>query len=91
MASIAMSMLPQLTRRVAAIECTEVGEFCLVSDTIYGYRPSLAWNALFLAVFALSSIVHVIQGVHYKTWSFMAAMVIGGFCETVGEAGRLIM
>jgi hypothetical protein len=88
MASLIMNML---MRRVAAISCTEIGPGCPLEDTIYGYRPSLAWNALFLAVFALSSVIHVIQGVHYKTWSFMVAMAIGGVCEAVGGGGRLMM
>jgi hypothetical protein len=80
-----MEMLPQLIRRVKAIDCTEVSDICPVSGTIYGYRPSLAWNALLLAIFALSSIIHLIQGIHYRTWSFLVAMVIGGACEAIGR------
>jgi len=72
-------------------QCTEVSSICPVSGSIYGYRPSLAWNALFLAIFALSALVHTGQGIHYRTWSFLIAMVIGGACEAVGEGGRLML
>jgi hypothetical protein len=87
MASLAL----HLFQRQAEIECTEVGPLCPVEDTIYGYRPSLAWNALFLAIFAASTIAHIGQGIFYRTWSFLAAMSIGGLCLVVGKGGRLMM
>jgi hypothetical protein len=65
--------------------CLKVDDICTVEDSIYGYRPSIAWNALFLALFALSAIIHAIQGIRYKTWTFMGAMVIGGAAEAVGK------
>lgn len=62
-----------------------------IEGTIYGYRPSLAWNAFFLAIFAASTIVHAAQGIRYKTWSFLIAMTIGGMCEAIGKGGRIMM
>jgi succinate dehydrogenase/fumarate reductase cytochrome b subunit len=66
-------------------DCTEVTAQCTVQASTYGYRPSIAWNSLFLALFAASAITHVIQGVRYRTWSFLIAMAIGGFAEAVGK------
>lgn len=66
------------------LECVEVNEFCTVENSIYGYKPSIAWNALFLALFAASSLVHLGQGIKYKTWSFLVAMVVGGVAEAIG-------
>jgi len=83
------SAIFQLRRR--EIECLNVNQYCTVEDSIYGYRPSIPWNALFLALFLLSSIAHLIQGIRYRTWTFLIAMVVGGLSETVGEAGRLML
>jgi hypothetical protein len=70
-------------------DCTEVSAQCTVKNSVYGYRPSIAWNSLFLALFALSAITHVGQGIRYRTWSFLGAMAIGGFAEAVGEFTHL--
>jgi len=72
-------------------QCTQVTAQCTVKNSVYGYRPSIAWNSLFLALFAASSIAHVGQGIRYRTWSFLGAMAIGGFAEAVGEGGRLML
>jgi hypothetical protein len=77
------SLTNQLVRR--KFDCTEVSVECPVSTSVYGYRPSIAWNSLFLALFAASAITHVGQGIRYRTWSFLGAMAIGGFSEAVGE------
>jgi succinate dehydrogenase/fumarate reductase cytochrome b subunit len=75
--------LSHLYRR--KFDCTEVTAQCTVKGSVYGYRPSIAWNSLFLALFAASAISHVGQGIRYRTWSFMIAMAIGGFAEAVGK------
>lgn len=54
--------------------------------TIYGYAPSLAWNGLFLSIFALSTLVHFCQGTYYRMWTFIVAMCLGGLCEVIGES-----
>ncbi|TLD36329.1 sphingoid long-chain base transporter RSB1 [Venturia nashicola] len=59
--------------------------------TIYGYAPSLAWNALFLSIFALSTLVHFCQGMYYRMWTFIVAICLGGICEVIGQTGRLIL
>jgi RTA1 like protein len=65
-------------------------ETCSLDDTIYTYRPSLAANASFLTLFALTGILHAIQGVVWKKKAFWIAVVLGCIAEIVGYAGRLI-
>jgi hypothetical protein len=65
-------------------DCTEVNAQCTVQNSVYGYRPSIAWNALFLALFAASAVTHIGQGIRYRTWSFLGAMAIGGIMEAAG-------
>ncbi|KIW06110.1 uncharacterized protein PV09_03277 [Verruconis gallopava] len=83
--------MANLYARAGALRCKEVSPSCPVENSIYGYAPSLVWSALFLGIFAVSTIAHTVQGIRYKTWSFMIAMTIGGLCEAVGEIGRLMM
>lgn len=46
--------------------CTEVNERCPVSATTYGYRPNLAADIIFAAVFGLCSIAQIIGGIKYR-------------------------
>ena len=74
-----------------ALDCTQVSLECPVEASIYGYVPSRAGNAIFVAIFALYTIAHATQGIRYKTWSFMVAMAGGSLIEAIGYAGRLMM
>lgn len=62
--------------------CTK--ETCPVSASIYGYYPSLGWNAFPLAIAAIACIAQLGLGIKYKTWSYMVAMTIGCFLEAIG-------
>ncbi|MCJ1392034.1 hypothetical protein MMC18_004901 [Xylographa bjoerkii] len=64
---------------------------CNVNISIYEYRPSLAANLVFVILFALSLIVHIIQGVKYRTWGFLFAMCCGCVVEIVGYIGRILL
>ena len=56
----------------------------------YFYRPSLALNGFLLAAFALSLVVHIGQGIRYRTWTFLIAMGFGGLGEVIGYIGRIM-
>lgn len=71
--------------------CTRVTPECPVEGTIYGYYPSLGWNAAFAGFFGLSFLVHVILGIRYKTWSYAIAVGLGCVGEVVGYIGRIMM
>ena len=64
--------------------CTDVSIYCPVEFTIYGYYPSLAANAFFLAIFALCLGLQFGFGIKYKTWTYMVALVFGSFAEALG-------
>ncbi|KAI5792556.1 RTA-like protein, partial [Peziza echinospora] len=56
----------------------------------FEYRPSLAMNGLLTALFAIALLSNIVQGIKYKTWSFMAVMSIGCALEIGGYIGRLL-
>ena len=76
-------------------------DFCTVCDcplTLDGvqianmaYRPSLAGNVLFAAIFGVLLAAHIFLGLRYKTRGFMIAMVCGLILEIVGYVGRILM
>ena len=64
---------------------------CPLSDSYFAYRPSLAANSLFLALFAFSLICFTLQVLLSKRFiGFTIALVSGCVLEVVGYAGRLM-
>jgi hypothetical protein len=55
------------------------------------YVPTLAGNALYLAIFAVYLFIHIAQGTVYKTWSYMICMICSIVLEAVGYGGRIGM
>ncbi|KAK5027392.1 RTA1 like protein [Exophiala sideris] len=53
------------------------------------YIPSLAGNALYLAIFSLTLIAQLILGVYHGTWGFMVGVVAGNALEILGYAYRI--
>lgn len=62
---------------------------CPIDSSFYDYRPSLALNSLLLALFGLSLVLNVIQGLTFKTWGFLVAMFFGCVAEIIGYGGRV--
>jgi hypothetical protein len=58
---------------------------CPVSDSVYGYRPSVPANGFFLAVFSILAIAQLVQGFRRRTWFFGIVMVLGCAGEAAGE------
>lgn len=71
--------------------CTAVSLECPVEGTLYGYYPSLGWNAFFAAFFGLCFIAQVGLGIRYKTWTYMIGVGLGCLAECVGYIGRIMM
>jgi hypothetical protein len=63
---------------------------CDVRDSIMYYRPSLAANSAFLALFALSGLAHIAQGTITRKPYFLSAMALGCTAEVIGYIGRLM-
>lgn len=71
------------------MQCTL--ELCPISESIFQYKPSLAANAAFLAIFAASGITHVLQLIFWRSYSFSIPMVLGCITEIIGYVGRLML
>ncbi|ERF68052.1 hypothetical protein EPUS_06442 [Endocarpon pusillum Z07020] len=63
---------------------------CPLEESIFSYQPSLAANASFLALFALTGLLHTIQGILSRKRAFWIAAVLGCIAEVIGYAGRII-
>jgi hypothetical protein len=55
------------------------------------YDPSLAGNALFLAIFSFLLPIQLLLGLHYRTSGVTIAIFIGLALEIIGYAGRIEM
>lgn len=53
------------------------------------YFPSFSGNIIFAGVFALLALVQVIQGIRYKTWSFLFLILPGLLLEFMGYGARI--
>ena len=61
---------------------------CRRSGLEYSSRGA---NGFFAAFFALCFLVQLVQGIRYKTWTFMIALCLGCLGEAVGYGGRIMM
>ncbi|KAB8262162.1 RTA1 like protein-domain-containing protein [Aspergillus pseudonomiae] len=57
--------------------------------TFYYYTPSGVAGGIFVALFALSTLLHFYQLLRTRTW-FMIPFAIGGILETIGYVGRVL-
>ncbi|KAF3916204.1 hypothetical protein AA313_de0208388 [Arthrobotrys entomopaga] len=62
---------------------------CPIEDSMFGYKPSLGFNAVLLVLFTISLIGFVTVGIRKKTWGFLAATTLGGTLEVIGYVGRV--
>lgn len=66
-------------------------DLCPLEWSVFRYLPSIPANATFISIFSLLLIVHVLQGVRYKTWVYMGCIVAGCGLELAGYAGRIML
>lgn len=76
---------------VNPLNCDAVSENCPVEASIYGYYPTIGWNAFFAALFGLCFFVNLYFGLRFRTWTYMLAMSGACITSTVGYAGRVVM
>ncbi|KAI0748847.1 RTA1-domain-containing protein [Fomes fomentarius] len=55
----------------------------------YGYIPTEWICILFIALFAVSSFIHLAQAVHTRLWWLLGTTVLAGITEIIGWSGRL--
>jgi hypothetical protein len=63
---------------------------CAIDRSIFQYRPSLAANSTFIALFGVSLIIHVYEGIRWRQRMFGTLMAMGCVCEMIGYGGRII-
>ena len=64
---------------------------CPLSASVYEYRPTIPGNSVIIALFGISMIIHIIQGVMYRSWIYMTVIVLGCISELVGYGGRIML
>ncbi|KAI5458617.1 RTA1 like protein-domain-containing protein [Mariannaea sp. PMI_226] len=64
---------------------------CPIQWSVYQYRPSLAANSIFIALFSVAMFVHIFLGIRWKSWFYMIMMICGCLMEIMGYAGRIIL
>ncbi|KAE9965822.1 hypothetical protein EG328_009378 [Venturia inaequalis] len=64
---------------------------CSLLQAHYQYLPSLAGNALYVAIFSILLLSQIFLGFKSKAWGFMIGMVAGIILEIVGYVGRIQM
>lgn len=62
---------------------------CPLAYASVSYVPSLAANALYLALFSLLLVIQVFLGIRYRTWGFMVGLVGGLVLEIIGYVARV--
>lgn len=72
-----------------ASNCTVAA--CPIELSVYGYRASLPLSATLIALYGLCAVVQTYLGWRYKSWSYLAAMILGCVCEILGYVGRIMM
>jgi hypothetical protein len=53
------------------------------------YFPSLSGNVIYGGIFVLLALIQLVQGIRYRTWSFLFLMLLGLILEVLGYVGRL--
>ncbi|KAF4982340.1 hypothetical protein FZEAL_2016 [Fusarium zealandicum] len=64
---------------------------CPIEWSIYSFRPSFAANITFIALFGAIGLVHAYLGIRWRSWGFMAGMLMGCISEVIGYVGRVMM
>ena len=77
---------PTFDRELCTLETCSVKEFGRIA-----YIPTLAGNAIYLAIFSALLVAQGFLGIRYKTWGFLVGMVCGMVLEIVGYAGRVML
>ncbi|MCJ1389688.1 hypothetical protein MMC18_002545 [Xylographa bjoerkii] len=64
---------------------------CPIAYAQVHYDPSLAGNALYLAIFVVLLMIHIFFGIRYRTWGFFGSLFGGLLLEIIGYVARVQM
>ncbi|KAI9657413.1 MAG: hypothetical protein M1821_003095 [Bathelium mastoideum] len=91
MASLDANFFLRDDQNVTALRNSCTLQTCPLSLSYWAYLPSLAANALFLALFGLSLALYLLQGILSRRFlGFTIAMLCGCTLEVLGYVGRLL-
>ena len=78
-------------KQLAAYRAACTLKTCPIKESYYAYRPSLAVNAVFLALFSFSLCCFILQAALSRRFiGFTAAMFSGCSLEVLGYIGRIM-
>ncbi|ORY63464.1 RTA1 like protein-domain-containing protein, partial [Pseudomassariella vexata] len=66
-------------------------DICPLEMSVTGYYPSLPVNIIFIALYAIAMVIHLIIGFRWKTWWFMSCCTLSTISAIVGYVGRILM
>lgn len=66
-------------------------DLCPLEWSVLRYLPNIPANATFIGVFGFLLVVHLVQGVRYQLWNYMACMATGCGIEIAGYVGRIML
>lgn len=58
-------------------------------DLLYGYIPTEGVCATFVALFGLSTLIHLGEAIYFRLWWLLPTIILGGIGEVIGWSGRL--
>ena len=64
---------------------------CCYKQAYVQYAPTLAGNAVYLAIFCIFFCLQTGLGLYYRTWGFLVGMFCGLILEIIGYAGRIML
>ena len=64
---------------------------CPISYGVVEYRPNVAGNILYAALFGMLLVGQIGLGIYYRTWGFLAAVGSGLILEVIGYIGRIML
>jgi hypothetical protein len=63
-------------------------DICPVEISVYGYRPSLAANITFIALYAIAAVIHLYLGFRWRYWWYTGCMLVGAINAIIGYVAR---
>ena len=75
--------------QILKVECTL--ETCCLAQSSFLYIPNYGANLFFTILFAALVVPQLGLGIYYKTWGFMAGMIIGLALEVLGYVSRVLL
>ena len=76
----------QVINGATVSNCTAVSNLCPVNQTVYAYAPNLGANAFFCVMFFILCLVNIVQGIRFRTWTYLVALGFGTGAEGIGTS-----